>query len=203
MLVRQMSNSLLWKEMREGTNNSEIERMNVCVHIWAYSLAAGIKLRQKSTSPPLCCYRKKRIWWKSIQNIWIKFMACILTGKPAFLILQKCVCLLYAAASSGELLEASENWAVSPSQITCCFVMVSRLWLAISSLHGQHFWRTCATPVRQPGIVLVECQGRGTSKSDLGFLPRYYLGGRDMSRMEKVLTENNPHISKVLLAAEF
>lgn len=110
---------------------------------------------------------KKHIWWKIIQNIWIKFMVFILTGKPEFLILQKCVCLLYAAAPSGELLEASENWVVSPSQITSRFVMVSRLWLAVSDLHGEHFWHTCAIVVRQPGIVLAECQERVTSKFDL------------------------------------
>lgn len=116
---------------------------------------------------------KKCIWWKIIQNIWIKFMVLILTGKPAFLILQKCVCLLYAAVPS-ELLEASEDWVVSPSQITSYFVMVSRLWLAISYLHGERCWHTCAVVVRQPGIVLVERQEQVTSKLDLGFLAWYF-----------------------------
>lgn len=121
-----------------------MERIKVYVPIWTYSLSAGIRLTLKSTSPPLCCYGKKHIWWKIIQNIWMKFMVFILTGKPAFLILQECVCLLYAAVPSGELLEASENWVVSPSQITSRFVTVSRLWLAISDPHSVLMMSLCS-----------------------------------------------------------
>lgn len=163
---------------------------------------AGIKLTLKSTSPPLWCYGKKHIWWKIIQNIWMKFIVFILTGKPAFLILQECVCLLYAAVPSGELLEASENWVVSPSQITSRFVTVSRLWLAISDPHSVLMMSLCSRR-RQPKPMLAECREWITSKFDLSVLAWCYLGSRDMSRMEKVLMENSPHNSMVLLSVRF
>lgn len=136
-----MSKSSLHKEARKGTKRTE--KIKVYVPIWTYSLAACIKLTLKSTSPPLCSYGKKHIWWKIIQNTWMKFMVFILSGKAAFLILQECVCLVYAAVPSGELLEASENWVVSPFQITSCFVTVSQLWLAISDLHGALMMSLC------------------------------------------------------------
>lgn len=113
-----------------------------------------------------------------------------------------CVSAVCSSSFRRELLEASENWVVSPSQITSCFVMVSRLWLAISDLHGEHFWPTCATVMRQPGIVLAECQEWVTSKPDLGFLAWYNLGLRDTSRMEKMFMENKPYRSKVFLSVK-
>lgn len=166
--------------------------------IWTSSLAAGIKLTLKSTSPPLCSYGKKHIWWKIIQNTWMKFMVFILTVKPAFLILQECVCLLYAAVPSGELLE---NWVVSPSQITSLFVTVSQLWLGVSDLRSALRMSLCSPSETAPNRA---CRVPGfwiTSKFDLSVLAWYYLGSRDMSRMEKVLVENNN--STVLLSVKF
>lgn len=54
----------------------------------------------------------------------------------------KNVYLLYAAVPPREA--ALEDGVISPSQIASRFVMVSRLWLAVSHLQGEHFWRTCA-----------------------------------------------------------
>lgn len=141
--------------------------------IWTYSLAAGIKLTLKSTSPPLCSYGKKHIWWKIIQNIWMKFMVFILTGKAAFLILQECVCLQCAAVLSGELLE---NWVVSPSQISPRFVTVSQLWLAVSDLHSSLIISLCSCSEAAQNHGLAEGQEWITSKFDLSVLAWYYLG---------------------------
>lgn len=82
----------------------------------------------------------------------------------------KNVCLLYAAVPSGELLEAYENWVVSPSQITSRFVTVSRLWLAISDLHSVLMMSLCSCSeaaqthdCRVPGVnnfkIWPQCSG--------------------------------------------
>lgn len=167
--------------------------------IWTYSLAAGIKLTLKSTAPPLCSYGKKHIWWKIIQNIWMKFLVFILTGKAAFLILQECVCLQCAAVLSGELLE---SWVVSPSQISPRFVTVSQLWLAVGDLHSALMMSLCScSEAAQNHACRVPAVNN--FKFDLSVLAWYYLGWRDMLRMEEVLMENNPHNSTVLLSVKF
>lgn len=176
--------------------NKVIPELRECVYIWTYDpqllsswhwnlLHLHCAVTEKGVSGAGLFKRLELSLWVSYLKKKQHFSSC------------KNVCLLYAAVPS-ELLEASKNWVVSPSQIMSLFVMVSRLWLAVSDLHGKYFWPTCAVVVRQPGIVLLESQEWVISKFNFGFLAWYYLGWR----MGKILMKNNTLNSKVLLSVK-